>query len=173
MQLSEMALVVHVFDFSHAMLLSLDSHVQVVSPCWLLFGDDGILTVHWLKTVFENFKIVKFVEFSDLSRWILSHVLLGGWSAAVTIWSNEFIGFLAVLLLFKVKTALNFSFLVLAMKGCDLLVIVVNNDFFVLFVVNLTLDFRVYIKHLIKINLFKIWQGQPLLIKEFIPNFEF
>jgi len=56
-QVSEVALVVHEFDVSHALLLRLDSHVQVVAAHRLFLLARVILRVHRLKPIFNHFKI--------------------------------------------------------------------------------------------------------------------
>lgn len=55
-KVSEMGLVVHEFEVPHALLLSLDAHVQVVTSRSLFVRAGCVLGVHCVEPIFNHFK---------------------------------------------------------------------------------------------------------------------
>lgn len=85
------------------------------------------------------------VEFTNILGLIVWHEVLLAGSHEVLASGMVLVGFLAVLLLIEVQLALNLMFFEMFLKCSLLVVTAVNNDFFIVFVVNFGLGFGVYI----------------------------
>lgn len=138
---SEVSLRVHHLEFSlWSILLRLHAHIEVVASHGILLRAGGVLLVHGLKPILEHFKIAKLVEISNVLIGHLWHVIFLVRSSRIHSLLAEVIGLIAVGHVFEVQATLHLDFWVVCMKVVWVPILTGNNDFLLIFVVNICVD---------------------------------